>query len=300
MSYRVCWDDLTLAIIVWDRANQSQHTVAKAQIWMNLLEDQSPPKSNDVLEYLEQHSGRMNINEIPSLLKNISIQCKPEKLGISLEFPYFRSNTTALPARFDVSLLPNSKIDFVLKIHVWRTPQHKITVSIRSEIFVWIEALEEALMSIKISEPTNVREQIKEKLAVFQPSWSEVIYTEKKEDVTCSHTWTWENNEFPKSPIPELSRSIIHQTFGEWLKEQRMHRKLSQQELASALKVSNSNLSRVESGVKVPTITLLNSLSKHWGYSIDHLMLRARHPSNEMLEALAGDIDGFLHWMNSK
>ena len=300
MSYRVSWDDLTLAIIVWDRTNQSQHTVAKAQIWMELSSEQSAPETRDVLEYLEQHSGRMNINEIPSLLKNISAQCNSEKLGISLDFPYFRSNTTAFPARFDVCLLPNSKVDFVLNIHVWKTPQHKITVSIRSELFIWIEELEEALMAVTVADPAVVQKEIKEKLAHFRPTWTEVVYSEKTEEVSRTHTWVWTEKDLPKVASEGVNKAVPNQSFGNWLREQRTHRKLSQQELANALMISNSNLSRIESGVKEPSIDLLHSLAKHWGYSTDHLMLMARHPSQEMLEILASDIDGFLHWMNTR
>ena len=155
-------------------------------------------------------------------------------------------------------------------------------------------------MGVTISDPIAVQEDIKEKLAQFRPTWTEVVYTEKTEEVTRCHTWVWTDQDLPKVVSIDGKKTVPNQSFGDWLREQRTHRKLSQQELASALNISNSNLSRIESGVKEPTLVLLHSLAKHWGYSIDHLMLMARHPSSEMLEILASDIDGFLHWMNTR
>ncbi len=301
MGYKLSWDNITLPILVWDRNNQSQHTVAQTKIWLQFPPETKLQEKPNILEYLEHHSGRMNINEIPSLLRNIASHCDATELGISLHFPYFRSKTNAITAQFDVRLTEQGHIDFVLRLCLALTHQRQIDVSIRSQEFIWIEALDEALKDLPVLEIDRLRIEIQERLNPFNPTWVHVLYTElQPEGVNLSQEWstplTSSQVSVPNHYPQKTPKS--NQSFGDWLKEQRVHRKLSQQDLASALRISNSNLSRLESGLKEPSANLLMLLANHWSYSLDHLLLRARHPSTEMLEVVAGDIDGFLYWMN--
>jgi len=302
MAYKLSWDNITLPILVWDRNNQSQHTVAQTKIWLQFHDEIELNEKPNIFEYLEHHSGRMNINEIPSLLRSIASQCVAKELGISLCFPYFRSKTNAITAQFDVRLTEHGNIDFVLRLCLALTHQRQLDVSIRSQEFIWIESLDESLKDLPVLDISSLRKEIKDRIAQFNPTWVHVLYTElHPQGMNLSQEWSWPS-ELSKASAPHHPQKTpkSNQSFGGWLKEQRIHRQLSQQELGTALQISNSNLSRLEAGLKEPSAHLLMLLANHWSYSLDHLLLRARHPSTEMLEVVAGDIDGFLYWMNAR
>ena len=298
MEHRLSWGNMTLAIEVWDRTHQRQHTVATSRLWMDCNPDHSIPTTKDIVNTIEQHSGRMNINDIPSLLSIIAKRYDVKSLGLSLCFPYFRNKTTAVTTSFDVSLHPDTGVDFILRIELSLSVQYKIEVAIRSERFIWIEELEERLSNLSGRNILSLQQEVANRLQTFQPTWFSAEITEQTDgELQQSIQWSWPQGVSPKQRPKSTPRS--GQPFGLWLKEQRTQRQLSQQQLANALAISNSRLSRIESDQHAPTKSMLTNLAHHWGYDPNHLLLRARQPSTEMLNAIAEDVDGFLSWLNN-
>ena len=68
--------------------------------------------------------------------------------------------------------------------------------------------------------------------------------------------------------------------FSEKLKELRTNNKLTQQELASVLKVSASTIGMYEQGRRSPDTDTLNRLAEHFGVSVDWLLGRTHETTN--------------------
>jgi GTP cyclohydrolase I len=85
-------------------------------------------------------------------------------------------------------------------------------------------------------------------------------------------------------------------SFGSWLRDQRVARKLSQKALAESLSLSASHLSRLESDDKAPSAELLDRLAGLWGLDPVTLHLRAGRVPDSLLAAIARDPEGFRAW----
>jgi len=85
--------------------------------------------------------------------------------------------------------------------------------------------------------------------------------------------------------------------FGSWLRQLRSERNISQTELASAVEVSPSFLSRVESGDKAPSPELVERLSAHLGLDATTTMLRAGIMDETIQRAIASQPERFLRWL---
>lgn len=68
-------------------------------------------------------------------------------------------------------------------------------------------------------------------------------------------------------------------TFGERLKSEREKRKLSQQELASRLNISQSSIAYYEKNRKQPPHPTLIKIANHFDVSIDYLLGETDNPS---------------------
>jgi GTP cyclohydrolase I len=98
----------------------------------------------------------------------------------------------------------------------------------------------------------------------------------------------------------KLQRPPESEPFGTWLRKMRESRHESQRALASALDISPSVLSRIETNLRPAQADLLHRLSKHW--AIDHLQiaLRARALPSHCLDRIQADPEGFLAWVNTQ
>lgn len=64
--------------------------------------------------------------------------------------------------------------------------------------------------------------------------------------------------------------------FGEFLKKLRVEKSLSQRELANLAKISNTEISRIEAGVRQkPSPNILKAIAPHLGISYSELMINA-------------------------
>lgn len=90
-------------------------------------------------------------------------------------------------------------------------------------------------------------------------------------------------------------------TFGERLRQIRMDRDLSQQDLAEILGTSKQVISRYETNQRSPKVTVASAYAERLGVSLDFLMGIDANietaPSNAELE---GAIDQIFHWSEGR
>jgi GTP cyclohydrolase I len=113
----------------------------------------------------------------------------------------------------------------------------------------------------------------------------------------------WTSQEVPDSestispPGTDSSRTF---DFGAWLRHSREARGFNQQELANLLEVSNSFISRVESGDKSLSRPSMRKLARIFGLEEEVVLLRAGIPGPEYLQRIANDPEGFLSWVSQR
>ena len=88
--------------------------------------------------------------------------------------------------------------------------------------------------------------------------------------------------------------------FGQWLRQQRTVRGLSQSELAERLGTSASFLSRVESGEKRLSLHLSQQIANILGLDPIVVQLRAGTPSEALLNCIASAPESFLRWTKTQ
>lgn len=96
-----------------------------------------------------------------------------------------------------------------------------------------------------------------------------------------------------KLPGPEITEG-----FGGWLRRAREQRRYTQAALAACIGVSNTVLSRVESGEKRLAEDALLRLAETLGEDPDRVLLRAGVLPERLRARIARDPDGFLAWGN--
>jgi GTP cyclohydrolase IB len=169
---RVGVRDLRYPIVVLDRANGHQHTVAQISLSVALPHHFKGTHMSRFLEVLNDHRGEMTIRSLPSLLTDLQGKLEAESAQIDVAFPYFVeksapvTNATGImdyDCRF-LGTLTHTHLDFVVTVRVPVTslcPCSKeisdygahnqrghIDISVRTEIddngrpeVVWIEEI---------------------------------------------------------------------------------------------------------------------------------------------------------------
>ena len=95
-------------------------------------------------------------------------------------------------------------------------------------------------------------------------------------------------------PIKKQSKTF--ENFGVWLKRQRKKRNLQQQELSKLVQVSNSFVSKLESGEKQPSVELIEKLASLWNINLDLLLLKAR-VITPYIDTITENPEYFLRWV---
>jgi len=158
---------LSYPIVVQDRANGTQHTVAKVQMSVLLPHHFRGTHMSRFIEILNRHRGNIAADNLKEILAEMRKLLKAEVAHIELEFPYFIEKKAPVSrakslqeyiCRFIGSLGPNEETtDFILSIDVPVTtlcPCSKeiadfgahnqrsiLSISVRLDEFVWIEDL---------------------------------------------------------------------------------------------------------------------------------------------------------------
>lgn len=79
---------------------------------------------------------------------------------------------------------------------------------------------------------------------------------------------------------------LRRQYCGARIRELRIRQNLTQEELASKVHTSNSNLAKIEAGVSNPSLDLLIELRNYFNIPIDYLLLGPEELPNEFLSIL--------------
>jgi GTP cyclohydrolase I len=165
---------LRYPIVVLDRAQGKQHTVAKIAMSVNLPHHFKGTHMSRFIEILNEHRGEVTMRTVPMILRTLQTRLDAESARIEVYFPYFLERAapvTAARALMDYSCTfvgqrRGDEDDFVLRIEVPVTtlcPCSKaisdygahnqrgyVTIEVRSRVdengeraLIWIEELVE-------------------------------------------------------------------------------------------------------------------------------------------------------------
>ena len=164
--------DLRYPIVVLDRQNQSQSTIARLSMSVNLPHEFKGTHMSRFIEVLNSHRGEMTMRTLPGILAELKERLSAESAHIEAEFPYFLERSAPITeavglmdyqCRF-VGEANGGKSDFILSVSVPVTSlcpcskaisdygahnqRGEITIEVRSlgadigaPAFVWIEEL---------------------------------------------------------------------------------------------------------------------------------------------------------------
>jgi GTP cyclohydrolase I len=81
--------NLRYPIVVLDRQNQRQHTVANLSMSVNLPHHFKGTHMSRFIEVLNRHRGEMTMRTLPAILRELRDRLEAESATIEVEFPYF-------------------------------------------------------------------------------------------------------------------------------------------------------------------------------------------------------------------
>jgi GTP cyclohydrolase I len=81
--------DLRYPIIVLDQRQQTQSTIARFTLSVDLPQHFKGTHMSRFLEVLNQHRGEITMRTLPALLRDLQDQLHAEKAHVDVEFPYF-------------------------------------------------------------------------------------------------------------------------------------------------------------------------------------------------------------------
>ena len=81
--------DLRYPIIVLDKKNERQQTVANISMSVNLPHNFKGTHMSRFVEILNQHRGGITVSTLPDILHDLKKHLKSESARLELSFPYF-------------------------------------------------------------------------------------------------------------------------------------------------------------------------------------------------------------------
>lgn len=85
--------------------------------------------------------------------------------------------------------------------------------------------------------------------------------------------------------LTTFEESFYLMNVGKNIKKIREQRGMTQQQIADLIHMHRSNYSKIESGLREPSIEALNKIAKHFGITLDELVnLKGKVPVEEKLE----------------
>ena len=152
---------LTYPIMVLDKANRTQSTVARINMYVNLPHQFKGTHMSRFVEILNQFHGAFNLKTFRLILETMKQRLDAEAAHLQMDFPYFLSTGGAESPlrhqRYDCRLHGSLAEDFTLQVEVdvpvalgsGIPPQAgslaghwgMATVAVRMKAFLWIEDL---------------------------------------------------------------------------------------------------------------------------------------------------------------
>lgn len=209
---------VTYPILVLDRENRQQATIATVNMYVDLPRHFKGTHMSRFLEVLNRYRGEMTMHRMPDLLREMRDHLEAETAHLELEFPYFREKEAPVSrirslldykAFFKGSI--NGEMDFVLGVQVPVTslcPCSKeisavgahnqrsvITVQVRMAGFVWLEELIETVEASASCELFSLLKREDEKFvterAYANPAFAEDIVRNVAERLRDDERITW-------------------------------------------------------------------------------------------------------------
>src|SRR5438105_514795 len=81
--------DIRCPIVVLDRQNTRQHTVASISLSVSLPHHFKGTHMSRFVEILEKHRGELTMHTIPSLLRDMRHRLDADRARVEVRFPYF-------------------------------------------------------------------------------------------------------------------------------------------------------------------------------------------------------------------
>lgn len=158
--------DIHYPIVVMDRSNDKQHTVARINMYVDLPHHFKGTHMSRFIEILNQHRGEITIRNMGTILEQMKDRLEASSAHIEMEFPYFIEKEAPVSrakglmeyqCRLHGMLDDQGQTDFVLGVSVPVTSlcpcsreisargahnqRSEVRVDIRMERFIWIEEL---------------------------------------------------------------------------------------------------------------------------------------------------------------
>jgi GTP cyclohydrolase I len=80
---------LRYPMVVWDKANQSQHTVGLFTLTVDLPHHYKGTHMSRFIAALERHRGEISLGTLPGLVQDLRVTLNAERAHARVEFPYF-------------------------------------------------------------------------------------------------------------------------------------------------------------------------------------------------------------------
>lgn len=210
--------DLRYPIVVLDQKNQSQPTIARLSMSVNLPHEFKGTHMSRFIEILNSHRGEMTMRTLPGILAKLKERLSAESAHIEVEFPYFLERTA--PVSGAVGLMDyrckfvgeanGSKSDFVLSVSVPVTSLCPCSKAIsdygahnqRGEITIRVRSL-----GASIGAPALV--WIEELIAVAEVSASSPVYALlKREDERHVTMQAYDNPVFVEDMVRNVAAKL--------------------------------------------------------------------------------------------
>jgi len=161
--------DIRHPVVVKDRSDGEQHTIANFNMYVNLPHDFKGTHMSRFVEILNQHDKEISVESFKEMMSEMTERLEAESGHIEMNFPYFINKTAPVSEvksllDYDVTLIgeiKKNKIDTHIKVVVPVTSlcpcskkisdygahnqRSHVTVNIRTCDFIWIEEIIEMI-----------------------------------------------------------------------------------------------------------------------------------------------------------
>lgn len=205
-------------IIVLDKKNGHQHTVASINMYVNLPKHFRGTHMSRFIEILNRHKNRINYHNIISILSEMKEKLDARSAHIEVSFPYFIEKTAPVSGlkslmAYDCKFIASQedKTDFVTEVSVpvmslcpcsreisdrgAHNQRSIVTVRIRTEGLVWIEDIVAIVERSASSDVYALLKREDEKFvtekAYDNPKFAEDIVRQVAVELSKLHQITW-------------------------------------------------------------------------------------------------------------
>jgi GTP cyclohydrolase I len=143
--------DIRYPIVVLDKKNKTQHTVASVNMYVDLPHHFKGTHMSRFIEILNEHRGEITVKNFPEILEKMKTRFNATTAHLEVEFPYFIEKAAPVSEKKDfilevlvpvTTLCPCSKEISEKGAHNQRG---EVRVAVRFKGFVWMEDIIEKI-----------------------------------------------------------------------------------------------------------------------------------------------------------